>query len=173
MKSLKHIQIFQNGIKEEGMSQLIESFVYNPDLCILKINDNLIKNSGSKLSEIIPSLTQLKSIDISDSLLGHEHSLNLFKSLSSLSTIEEIYCNYNEIEKKSAQKGIFELCLSINSLRTVELKGNDIDPSLWKKFQKELEGKIYKFEAYSDEEEFFAEEEGELIEEIEKLNLDK
>jgi Ran GTPase-activating protein (RanGAP) involved in mRNA processing and transport len=173
LKTLKQIQIYQNGIKEEGMSLLINSFASNKELKILKMNDNLIKNTGPILAEILPSLTKLCVLDISDSLLGHEHSLDIFKSLCKLSSIQEIYCNYNEIEKKHSQKCIFELCLAMDNLISVEIKGNDIDPSLWKKFQKQLREKIAKFEPYSDEEEDFLEEEEELIEEInKKLNLD-
>jgi Ran GTPase-activating protein 1 len=173
MQSLTHIQIFQNGIKEEGMSELIKSFGSNPHLHILKLNDNLIKNAGPALIEVIPSLSKLRVLDISDSLLGYEHSINLFKALTLLEDLKEIYCNYNEIEKKSAQRLIFEMCLSINNLEVVELKGNDIDPSLRKKFQKELRNKIKKFEPYSDEEEVFADEEEELADELEKLELNK
>lgn len=167
MKSLTHVQFFQNGIKEEGMAELIQSFASNPCLEHIKVNDNLIKNSAPILVDIVPTLKELKHIDISDSLLGHEHSLNFFKALSNIS-VEEVICNYNEIEKKSTQKMIFDICLGMNSLRVVEIKGNDIDPSLWKKFKKEVKSKIAKFEPYSDEEEALIDEEEDLIEEIEK-----
>jgi len=39
MQSLTHIQIYQNGIKEEGMTELIKSFNSNPNLEYLKLND--------------------------------------------------------------------------------------------------------------------------------------
>lgn len=173
MKSLRFIQMYQNGIKEEGMSDLIKSFGSNSLLTHIKLNDNLVKNSAPALTEVLPLLTNLQSLDISDSLLGHEHSLNIFKVLTQNENLREIYCNYNEIEKKSVQKSIFELCLSMENLEIVEIKGNDIDPSLWKKFKKDLQNKIKKFEPYSDEEEVMADEEDELVEEIEKLSLDK
>jgi len=173
MKSLRHVQLFQNGIKEEGMAELFKSLRYNTELQILKLNDNLIKNSCPNLVEVIPALTRLNLLDVSDSLLGHEHSISLFKALSSLDEIKEIYCNYNEIEKKSAQRNIFELCLGMNNLTTVELKGNDIDPNLWKKFKKDLKARIKNFDPYSDEEEILVDEEEDLIEELENLELNK
>ena len=173
MKSLRIIHIFQNGIKEEGITELIKSFGSNPLLAHIKLNDNLVKNAAPALIDVLPLLTKLKTLDISDSLLGHEHSLNIFKTLTSNESVKEIYCNYNEIEKKSVQKSIFELCLTMDNLEVVEIKGNDIDPSLWKKFKKDLKNKIKKFEPYSDEEEVLADEEDELAEEIEKLSLDK
>ena len=171
MKTLKTIHMFQNGIKEEGMNHLIKSFGSNPELCFLKLNDNLIKDSAPVLVETLPLLQNLQVLDISDSLLGHSHSVNIFKTLAGNTAIKEIYCNYNEIEKKSAQKVIFEICLTLPNLEVVEVKGNDIDPGLWKKFKNDLRNKIKNFEPYSDEEEVLLEEEDELLEELEKLEI--
>ncbi len=173
MKSLKSIHLFQNGIKEEGMAELIKSFGSNQFLSHLMINDNLIKDSAPVLVEILPLLSNLQVLDISDSLLGHHHSVFIFKTLTKNEGIKEVFCNYNEIEKKSAQKTIFELCLTMPSLELVEIKGNDIDSSLWKNFKKDLKNKIKKFEPYSDEEEIQFEDEDDLAEELEKLELDK
>jgi Ran GTPase-activating protein (RanGAP) involved in mRNA processing and transport len=171
MKSLKTIHLFQNGIKEEGMGELIKSFSNNPFLSHLKLNDNWIKDSAPILIDTLPILNNLQLLDISDSLLGHVHSVNIFKTLTGNSSIKQIFCNYNEIEKKSSQKTIFELCLTIPSLEIVELKGNDIDPSLWKKFRKDLRNKIKNFEPYSDEEEVQIEEEEDLVDELVKLEI--
>jgi Ran GTPase-activating protein 1 len=173
MKSLKLVQFFQNGIKEEGMAELIKSFGSNQNLNHIKLNDNLIKNSAPALIEVLPKLTELISLDISDSLLGHEHSVNIFKTISGLEKIKEVYCNYNEIEKKSSQKNIFEICLGISNLEVLEIKGNDIDPSLWKKYKKDMQKKFKVVEPYSDEEEVIADEEEELVDEIENLSLNK
>jgi Ran GTPase-activating protein (RanGAP) involved in mRNA processing and transport len=171
MKSFSTIHLFQNGIKEEGMSELIKSFASNPDLSHLKLNDNWIKDSAPILIETLPLLKNLQVLDISDSLLGHAHSVNIFKTLTCNCGIKQIFCNYNEIEKKSSQKAIFELCLTMPSLEIVTLKGNDIDPSLWKKFRKDLKNKIKNFEPYSDEEEVQIEEEEDLIDELDKLEI--
>lgn len=175
MKTLKHIEIFQNGIKEEGMADILSSLECNPDLEVLRLNDNVIKNTCSILIKTIPSLLKLKVIDISDSILGHEQSIEVFKSLSSLPEIKEIYCNYNEVEKKSAQRAIMEICLNMKSLEVVQIKGNEIDPSVWKKFKRDLRKQVKSFDAYSDEEEVVSEEEEEeeITKGMEKLEIDK
>ena len=76
------IQFFQNGIREEGMAELIKSFAFNQKLETVKINDNLIKDSAPHLIEVLPQLTELKVIDISDSLLGNDYSLKIFQLFS-------------------------------------------------------------------------------------------
>ena len=82
MGSLKMVQFFQNGIREEGMGELIKSFAFNKKLETIKINDNLIKDSAPLLIEVLPELVELKVIDISDSLLGNDHSLKIFQIFS-------------------------------------------------------------------------------------------
>jgi hypothetical protein len=68
-----------------------------------------------------------------------------------------------------------EILLKMPNLETVELKGNDINTSLWKNYKKELKSRINKFEIYSDEEEIDEEEEEaeELAEKIGKININK
>lgn len=80
MKSLKKITMFQNGIKEDGMKAIFESLAFNPELELLKINDNLIKNSSADLIAVLPTLKCLQVIDISDSLIGSNFSLEIFKT---------------------------------------------------------------------------------------------
>jgi Ran GTPase-activating protein (RanGAP) involved in mRNA processing and transport len=84
MESLKIVQFFQNGIREEGMSELIKSFAFNKKLEVIKINDNLIKDSAPFLIDVLPELNELRVIDISDSLLGNDHSLKIFQVFSVL-----------------------------------------------------------------------------------------
>ena len=66
---MEHIELFQNGIKEEGMAEVIKSLGANKNLKVMKINDNLVKNASQNLIEILPNLAHLETIDISDSLL--------------------------------------------------------------------------------------------------------
>lgn len=181
MKSLKHIELFQNGIKEEGMASVIQSFKENTDLEVLRINDNCIKKASKDLSEVLPVLTKLTILDISDSLLGNGPSVEIFKVLAKLPKLAELYCNYNEIEKKSYQEEILAVCLSMEALKKVELKGNEINPKIYKKFKKEIENKQTVINCYSDEEEVDLgededEEDGddkEITKKMEDINLNK
>jgi Ran GTPase-activating protein 1 len=168
MESLEHVEIFQNGIKEEGMIDIINSFGKNKNLKVIKINDNLIKNGAKIFSEIIPTLIHLKILDISDLNLGNSNALLIFKSLSQLKEIEEIYSNYNEIEKRNTQEEIFDIILKMDSLKLIDIKGNMINKKLYNKFKKEFDKKNFdKFNCYSSEEEDLGEDEEEEEEEIE------
>ena len=168
MESLEHVEIFQNGIKEEGMIDIINSFGKNKNLKVIKINDNLIKNGAKIFSEIIPTLIHLKILDISDLNLGNSNALLIFKSLSQLKEIEEIYSNYNEIEKRNIQEEIFNVILKMDSLKLIDIKGNMINKKLYNKFKKEFDKKNFdKFNCYSSEEEDLGEDEEEEEEEIE------
>jgi hypothetical protein len=68
-----------------------------------------------------------------------------------LPNLREIYFNYNEIEKKSTQKAIFDMCLELN-LKIFEIKGNEINTKLWKEYRSRVRSKIERVSVYSDEE---------------------
>lgn len=78
MKSLKSLYILQNGIKQDGMVELFKSFVYNPELEELRMNDNSMKGSVDVFVEVLDKLQNLKVIDVSDLLVGDEYSLKIF-----------------------------------------------------------------------------------------------
>ena len=171
MKSLEHVEIFQNGIKEEGMIEVIKSFNDNRNLKVIKINDNWIKSGAKIFSEIIPNLSHLKILDISDLKIGNSNAILIFKSLSLLKEIEEIYSNYNETEKKKAQEEIFNILLQIQSLKVVEIKGNMINRKLYNKFKKEFDKA--KIDCYSSEEEDLNEEEEEEEEDEKEIKKEE
>ena len=181
MKSFEHLEFFQNGISTEGMKQLFLALKENKNLQILKINDNFTKTSLKDLIEILPGFTKLKIIDISDSItesnLGNKLGIDLFKALSSIEGLEEIYCNYNEIIDKNSQKEIFEILKKFKNIKIVQLKGNEINKNLVKNYEKDLT--IEKLECFSDNEEELEEEEEEkekvdkLTKDIEKIDINK
>ena len=173
MKSFEHLEFFQNGISTEGMKKLFEALKDNKNLQVLKINDNFTKTSLNDLIENIPGFTKLKIIDISDSItesnLGNKLGIDLFKALSTIETLEEIYCNYNEIIDKNSQKAIFEILKKFKNIKIVQLKGNEINKTLVKNYEKDLT--IEKLECFSDNEEELEEEEEEK-EKVDKLTKD-
>lgn len=175
IQTLEHIELFQNGIKEEGMAEVIKSLGANKNLKVMKINDNLVKNASQNLIEILPNLAHLETIDISDSLLGNTNGVEIFKNLAKCPDLKEIYCNYNEIEKKKSQEEIMNICLQMANIKIVELKGNEINTGIYKKFKKDLSNKLTSFNCYSDEEEVDLEEdeEEEITKKIENIDLNK
>ena len=182
MKSLEHLEIFQNGITSNGMKSIFLALKENKNIKIIKINDNFAKDSIQTFIEIMPELTKIKVIDVSDSILGNKLGVELFKSLSKIDSIEEIYCNYNEIEEKKSQKDIFDYIKTIKNIKVVELKGNEINKNLFKDYEKSLKENnkyLEKFECFSEDEDDFEEEEKEekqiknLVSDINNINLNK
>ena len=184
MKSLEHLEFYQNGISTKGMKSLFLALKENKNLEVLKINDNFTKSALQDLIDIIPGFTKLKIIDISDSIteedLGNKLGVELFKALSSIESLEEIYCNYNEIINKNSQKEIFEYLKKFKNLKIVQLKGNEINKTLMKNYEKDLS--IEKLECFSDNEDELEEEEEEkdekekvddLTKDIEKIDINK
>ena len=169
MKSLEHLEIFQNGITSNGMKSIFLALKENKNIKIMKINDNFAKDSIQTFIEIMPELTKIKVIDVSDSIMGDKLGVELFKCLSKIDTIEEIYCNYNEIEEKKSQKDIFDYIKIIKNIKVVELKGNEINKNLFKDYAKSLKENnknLEKFECFSEDEDDFEEE-------IEEKEIDK
>ena len=172
MKTFEHLEVFQNGISTEGMKKIFLALKENKNLKVLKINDNFTKVALNDLINILPGLNNLQIIDISDSItesnLGNKLSIELFKALSSLENLEEIYCNYNEIISKNSQKEIFELLKQFKKLKIVQLKGNEINKTLAKNYEKDLN--LEKLECFSENEDELEEEEEEEKEEKEKVD---
>ena len=189
MKSFEHLEFYQNGISSKGMKAIFLALKENKNLEVLKINDNITKNALKDLIEILPGFTKLKIIDISDSItesdLGNKFGVELFKALSSIESLKEIYCNYNEIIDKNSQKEIFEYLKKFKNLKIVQLKGNEINKNLMKIYEKDIS--LEKLECFSDNEDELEEEEEEkekeekeekekvdnLAKDIEKIDINK
>lgn len=173
MKSLEHVEMFQNGIKVEGMKEIVQSLKENPNLKIIKINDNWIKEISLELATVVEGLKDLRIIDVSDSLIGSKNAAVLFKGLAKDEKLEEIYSNYNEIEKKSNQEEIMNICLGMSNLKKIELKGNEINKSLFKKFKSEFEKKKeFQINCYSEEEEDDEEDDLEnVVDKMDKMKI--
>lgn len=150
--TLLEVVAFQNGIKEEGIKNFLTGLLSNEKLEILKINDNTFGDSSvDALLELLNKLKNLKVIDISDSKLGGPNSIKIFEKLVKISSIKEIYCNYNEIEEKEDQLEIYEILSKVESkLKKLEIKGNEIKKSVFKKIK--THQKLADAEVYSESE---------------------
>ena len=182
MKSLEHLEMFQNGISSNGMKSIFLSLKENKNIKVIKVNDNFVKESIQYLIEIIPEFSNLKIIDVSDSIIGNKYGIELFKTINKMNHVEEIYCNYNEIEDKKAQNEIFECIEKNKNLKIVEFKGNEVNKALFRKYEKNLKEKngMEKFECFSEDEEDFEEENdnednevNKITDKMDKINLNK
>lgn len=165
--SIKEVVCFQNGIREDGMKALLNGLKSNKGLRILRINDNLIKSATDELIDLLNEVQDLEILDISDSLLGCENAIRVFKTLSQVGKIKEVYCNYNEIESEDIQEEILELIKSIPTLVKLEIKGNEISKDIFKKIREEPK---YDFiEVYSENE--MDDEDEDLAKEFERIKI--
>lgn len=156
MGSIEHLELFQNGINSEGMEEIFKALKNNLNLKVLKLNDNVIKNSCEIFIDVLKDLKNIKILDVSDSIIGNKYGIELFKVMENLK-IEEIYCNYNEIEDENSQKLILDSAKKNKNIKILEIKGNEMNKSVYNEYVKEFQN-LEKFECYSDDEEDFNEE---------------
>lgn len=135
--SLIEVVTFQNGIKEDGMINLLNGLANNKNIEILKINDNsIVGKAADELIKLLKDLTKLRCLDISDSKLGSENSLKVMNILINIDSLNEFYCNYNEIEDKESQN---EICNILTKKKypfnKFEIKGNEIKKNIFKKIK--------------------------------------
>ena len=78
MRSLRVFHAFQNGIKKDGLTELIKALSSNEELEEIKINDNILKGAGEILVESVKNLKKLKIVDFSDLMIGDQVSIELF-----------------------------------------------------------------------------------------------
>lgn len=140
MKSLKVIEIPQNGIKKEGMLSLMEALKANFEtLREVYIHDNWIKNEAvDKLVEFLLKSNKLERLNISDSDMGNEAVLLIMKAMKESpcsETLKEFHCNYNEVEcSKTAAKCFHIILAHLPKLELFEFKGHGISNKTKKEF---------------------------------------
>lgn len=138
--SLLEVVIYQNGIKEDGMINLLNGLTTNKNLEILKINDNsIVGKSADSLVTLLNVLPKLSCLDVSDSKLGNENSLKVVNVLINIDSLNELYFNYNEIEDKESQMQLYELLSKKKQpFKKLEIKGNEIKKNVFKKIKTHL-----------------------------------
>ena len=71
MGSLEEIHVPQNGIKDEGMKELLESLKHCKNLKTLRVNDNWLKTKATEqLLELLLACQKMTELNISDSNMG-------------------------------------------------------------------------------------------------------
>ena len=170
MQSLEVIEIPQNGIKKDGMLALLDALKDNANnLREIYIHDNWVKGQAAdKLVELIYRTRGLEKLNISDSDMGTEAAYLVIRalhdSITVRSSLQEFYCNFNEITSASINKQVLEMLLKeFPNLKHVEYRGN----TLGKKVKHDFAGK---FSEEGKKIVLFEEEEGEEDEEEEEYD---
>ncbi|EME89311.1 Ran GTPase-activating protein [Pseudocercospora fijiensis CIRAD86] len=137
---VKTVKMVQNGIRQEGIAQLIQHGLSNcAELDTLDLQDNTFTALAAKtLSTIVPSWTQIRDLGVGDCLLSARGGRMLGEALAKAGNkkLEVLRLQYNEIDSKGL-KALSEAAQgsALPRLRRVELNGNKFaeeDPSIEK-----------------------------------------
>ncbi|KAJ2036632.1 Ran GAP Rna1 [Coemansia sp. S2] len=127
LKSLREVRMPQNGIRPEGIAELVNGLASNTKLAILDLQDNTFTHSGSAaLASALPSWSALEHLNVGDCLLGPTGGRLVIEALEDRSTLKVVNLQYNEIE----QDGAIALAKSLKTLKlleSLELNGNRFD----------------------------------------------
>ncbi|KAJ1847076.1 Ran GAP Rna1 [Coemansia sp. RSA 2611] len=124
--SLREVRMPQNGIRPEGISQLVEGLANNK-LRVLDLQDNTFTHVGSQaLARSLAQWEALELLNIGDCLLGAEGGRVVIEALKDRKTLKTINLQYNEIENDGAI-ALSESLRALTVLESLELNGNRFD----------------------------------------------
>ncbi|KAJ2698130.1 Ran GAP Rna1 [Coemansia sp. IMI 209128] len=127
LKSLREVRMPQNGIRPEGIAELVSGLARNTKLAILDLQDNTFTRSGSAaLASALPSWAALEHLNIGDCLLGSTGGRLVIEALKDRATLKIVNLQYNEIEMDGAL-ALAESLRTLKLLESLELNGNRFD----------------------------------------------
>ncbi|KAJ2475883.1 Ran GAP Rna1, partial [Coemansia sp. RSA 2052] len=127
LKSLREVRMPQNGIRSEGITELVTGLASNSKLAILDLQDNTFTHSGSAaLATALPSWDALEHLNVGDCLLGSTGGRLVIEALKDRATLKVVNLQYNEIEQDGAI-ALAESLRTLKLLESLELNGNRFD----------------------------------------------
>ncbi|KAJ2616069.1 Ran GAP Rna1 [Coemansia sp. RSA 1365] len=127
LKSLREVRMPQNGIRPEGIAEIVGGLANNSKLAVLDLQDNTFTESGSRaLAEALIKWEALEIINIGDCLLGSTGGRVIIEALKDRETLKTINLQYNEIEYDGAI-ALAESLRRLKLLESLELNGNRFD----------------------------------------------
>ncbi|KAJ1881318.1 Ran GAP Rna1, partial [Kickxella alabastrina] len=127
LKSLREVRMPQNGIRPEGIAELVTGLASNPNLTVLDLQDNTFTESGSAaLANALPGWSTLETLNIGDCLLGATGGRLITEALKVCTTLKTLNLQYNEIEMDGAI-ALAESLRDLKNLESIELNGNRFD----------------------------------------------
>lgn len=109
LNKLEVLELPQNGTKGEGIVALVRALEVNPNLRILNLNDNVLKNMDKLLSDAIRHLNHLEVLNFGDCLLKTNGCISILSAVQHLCNtngacnLREIILNGNEIGKAATE----------------------------------------------------------------------
>lgn len=134
---LKEIKMVQNGIRQEGISHLLEEGLkHTRGIKILDLQDNTFTIMGSNaLSKVLPGWTEIQELGVGDSLLSAKGGIVVAKALSKGQNkkLEILRLQFNDINAKGLKLFSEAAKDALPALQKIEVNGNKFsedDPSV-------------------------------------------
>lgn len=160
-KSLINIKISDNEINKKGLELFLKTIKDNKNISHIDIHNNTLGSEVKILPEIIGSLTNIMSLDLSDLTIENKETIKkLFEELPKLNKLRKFSFEYNisdldydnEKEKKIYISELFERLLKVPNIKEIILENNDIPKDLSTKYQAEFKNKKIHLSCLSEEE---------------------
>ncbi|KAJ1873172.1 Ran GAP Rna1 [Coemansia sp. RSA 990] len=127
LKTLREVRMPQNGIRPEGIAELIGGLAHNHGLSVLDLQDNTFTQVGSKaLAEALVKWEVLEVLNVGDCLLGAEGGRLVVEALKHRHTLKTVNLQFNEIENDGAV-ALSESLRTLKVIESLELNGNRFD----------------------------------------------
>ncbi|KAJ2396776.1 Ran GAP Rna1 [Coemansia sp. RSA 2603] len=127
LKTLREVRMPQNGIRPEGIVELMNGLSNNSGLAVLDLQDNTFTHTGSAaLAKALSSWPLLETLNVGDCLLGSTGGRLVIEALKDIETLKIINLQYNEIEMDGAI-ALAESLRKLKILENIELNGNRFD----------------------------------------------
>ncbi|KAJ2456047.1 Ran GAP Rna1 [Coemansia sp. RSA 2336] len=127
LKSLREVRMPQNGIRPEGIAELIGGLAHNRELSVLDLQDNTFTHAGSKaLAEALVKWEALEMLNVGDCLLGAAGGRLVVEALKHRHTLKSVNLQFNEIENDGAV-ALSESLRALKAIESLELNGNRFD----------------------------------------------
>ncbi|KAJ2387528.1 Ran GAP Rna1 [Coemansia sp. RSA 2559] len=124
LKTLREVRMPQNGIRPEGIAELIGGLSDNRGLSVLDLQDNTFTHSGSAaLAQALAKWELLEILNVGDCLLGSTGGRLVAEALKERVTLRIVNLQYNEIEQDGAI-ALAESLSNLKALEGLELNGN-------------------------------------------------
>ncbi|KAI5278332.1 hypothetical protein KEM54_004676, partial [Ascosphaera aggregata] len=128
---LKTIKMQQDGIRKDGIPILLgDGLRYASGIETIDLQDNTFTVTGSStLAQILPNLTEIRELSVSDCLLSARGFIKVAKALSrgNNKKLEILRLQFNEINDKGLKKLVVAVKNALPSLKKLEINGNVLD----------------------------------------------
>ncbi|KAJ2706454.1 Ran GAP Rna1 [Coemansia sp. IMI 203386] len=127
LKTLREVRMPQNGIRPEGIIELVAGLSENSKLTVLDLQDNTFTHTGSQaLAGVLSNWSLLETLNVGDCLLGPTGGRLVIEALKDSETLKIVNLQYNEIENDGAL-ALAESLRKLKALENIELNGNRFD----------------------------------------------